>query len=132
MKEKYLWLIPNIIFLILLNLISYLIILWTHRNAVLYPYTDFPDPRITDKISIQTLQAYLLLTPFGIVLSIAASLLSSACFCRHSWSNRVIKWIGFGFITLSVVSMIYCTYRFLELWSIGVSLSENCWSQRHC
>ncbi|MEA5469091.1 hypothetical protein [Spirulina sp. 06S082] len=122
-----------VIFLLtVLNSVSCSIIFYVTFDRLLYPYYDISDPRINTIVSGQTLLGFIVFTAVGIIISILTSSVSLFFFLREYRANQFLKRISFGFAIISVVALLFLSFRFIELLYINISLGGDCIFEQHC
>ncbi|NEU73366.1 hypothetical protein PI95_012515 [Hassallia byssoidea VB512170] len=111
-----------IVIVLVLKLVSYFFIFFLiNIKSFLYPYTDIGgslDPYVVD---LDVLDATRLLS----IISFICELLSSSislCMFRVNNSAKILKLIFMILMMTSVIEMLFCGYRFIELKNLSDSL----------
>lgn len=119
------WEIFSLAFVVFLKLINFFFIVFLLNLKVgLYPYADIGDSFYPNIVDLDALGFRILCSVVGLILG---ALSSWVCFCafRGSHSTKFFKRIFMILLITSVLEMLFCGFRFVELRHI-LSLTENC------
>lgn len=111
-----------IVIVLVLKLVSYFFILFLiNIKSFLYPYTDIGGSLYPYVVDLDALDARILLSIISFICEFLSSSIS-LCMFRVNNSAKIIKLIFMILMMTSVIEMLFCGYRFIELKNLSDSL----------